>query len=101
SAAHILKAAVLDGEAARTDDVLQPGLESEIRIANSDAFEIVVIRREDIKQVVSAIAVEDRFAVTGSFDHDRFFGRAALSQEVGFDGKGAKAYAIAMAIDIL
>ena len=74
---------MLQREAARAGDILDPKQESDIGIPNRDALEIIVVPPHQVEKILAAVAIEDHFAVARAFDDDRFFGRAALRQIVG------------------
>src|SRR5262249_19008306 len=56
-ALDVFDAAMLDGEATRSREIFVPSPKGEICISNGQSFEIVVIRRHHVEQVVGAIAI--------------------------------------------
>ena len=68
---------MLQREAAGTRDILVPKQKCDVRITNSDAFEIIVVPAHQVEKILAAVAVENHFAVARALDDDRFFGRAA------------------------
>ena len=73
---------MLQREATRSGNVLQPEQESDVGVTNGDAFKIIVIPGHQVEQILAAVAVEDYFTITRSLNHDRFVGRPALRQIV-------------------
>ena len=79
--------ALLDCDAARSRDILQPREEREVRIADGQPFEINVAARHDIEQVEISVAIENGLAIAGPFDDDGLFRRAAVRQIIGAIGR--------------
>src|SRR5580692_3298891 len=80
---------MLQSETARAGDVLQSKKESDVGVANGDAFEVVVISGHQVEQILAAVSIEDHFAIASAFNDDRLFGGAALSQIVSAVKRGA------------
>ena len=74
--ADVFETAVAHREGDRAHHFFLAGEESNLGIAERQAFEDVVLRRHDIEQLVIARAVEDRLAVARAFDRDGLLGRA-------------------------
>jgi len=73
---------MLEREAARPGNVLKPEEERHIRVSNRDALEVVVIRCQEVKEILAAVTVKHDLSIACRFDDDWFFGCAALSQIV-------------------
>ena len=68
--ADILEAAVLDGEAYRTDYFFLTGEDGDVGVAEGEAVNDVVGRGHDIEEAVVVVPIEDNFAITSRFDCD-------------------------------
>src|SRR5205823_3714791 len=64
----VLEAASLDGKPLRAGDEQRAGPDGDVGVADGHAFEVVVVTRLDVEQVVIAAAVEDDFAVASALD---------------------------------
>jgi hypothetical protein len=64
-------------------DALAAEEEGYVGIADSNPFEVVVIRSRKVEQNSVASAVENDFAVARGLDYDRFFRRAVCSEIKG------------------
>ena len=85
----ILKTAVLDGQADGPGEELHACLYGDFRIAEGDAFKIIVLGIRHIEQSEIPAAVKDNLAVAGRFDDDGFVRRPLAEEIIGpFHGPG-------------
>src|SRR6266540_3537779 len=80
--ADILHPAVPHHQPAASEHVFQPCVESDVGVANGNAFEVVVIRRHHVEEPEIAVPIEDHFAVTGGFDDDGFLRSPVTCQHI-------------------
>src|SRR4051812_41412402 len=80
---HIDGAAVDQGEAVGSGDVLDPQQKTDIGVLDGDAVDSIVVGGQNIEERVVIGAVKPHFAVAGCLDHDGFVGRAAGGQVIG------------------
>src|SRR4051812_38294771 len=73
---------MLERETARSGNVLQSEQKRHIGISNGDALKVVVIRSQEVEEILAAAAVKHDFSVSRRFHHDWFLGGAALSEIV-------------------
>src|SRR5207253_10927820 len=100
-ASDIFKSTPHNHQATRSRDSLQSSLKREIRVPDREAFEVVVVRGHHVEQVVRAVAVVNRLAVSGGFNRDGLVWRPALRQEVRAARVRAEARAVAVAVILI
>src|SRR6185295_13716660 len=72
--AYVFKTAFLYGESLRTGNKLCTGQDPVLRVPESQALEIGVVRSTDVKQRKVSVAIEDRRSIACSLDRDGHFG---------------------------